>query len=135
MMPPLPKQNKTKEADFALQFRKWWTLHPFAGEFEIKYARNGSLAFSQLSHEQEVIGLAAISNQGMFVRRSSGTIGGADYSGLVRSPYWIVVKFEKHFYVISLKDFIQEEKTSKRRSLTEKRALEISVKLTYPHTP
>jgi hypothetical protein len=127
-MPPLPAQHKKKEADFGVQFRKWWTLHPLSGEIELKYARNGKdLPFSEVSSDQVAVGLMATSKKGVLVRRSAGTTGGADYSGLVQSPYWIVVKYTKHFYIISLETFLLEKNRSTRKSLTEERARAICV--------
>lgn len=130
-MPPLPKQNKKKEADFGITFRKWWEANPLRGEIEIKYARNDVFPFSELSHDQEVIGNMAISRKGVLVRRSAGTTGGADYSGLVQSPYWIVIKYSKAFYIISLTTFLLERSRSKRKSLTQERAEAISI-ITVP---
>jgi len=126
-MPPLPKQNKSKEAAFGLKFRKWWIEHPLRGEIELKYARNGSLPFSEVSEDQVAVGTLATSKRGILIRKSAGTTGGADYSGLVESPYWIVVSFGKHFYIISLETFLREKQHSKRKSLTEERAKAICV--------
>lgn len=122
-LPSLPKQNKSKEADFGIAFRKWWKLHPMRGEFEIKDTRGRpSFAFSELSDDQIAVGLSAVKKTGILVRRTSGTVGGADYSGLVESPYWIVIKFPKFFAVIDIETFALEHKRSKRKSLTSERA-------------
>lgn len=129
-MPPLPRQNRKKEADFGLVFRKWWNNQKtkLSGEFEIKDTRGKpSFAFSELSHEQEVIGRLATSKRGVLVRRTSGTTGGADYSGLVEAPYFVVIKYLKHFYIIDLNALLAERDVSKRKSLTESRAKEISI--------
>ena len=128
MMPPLPKQNKKKEADFGVQFRAWWNKNPLQGEIEIKDTRGkDSLAFSEVSADQIAIGLMATSRKGVLVRRSAGTIGGADYSGLVQSPYWIVIKYPKGFVIISLSTFLLERDRSPRKSLTWARAQDIAV--------
>lgn len=127
-LPPLPKQNLKREADFGLVFRHWWDIHKLPGEFELKDTRGKpSFAYSELSHEQEVIARLAISKRGVLVRRASGTTGGADYSGLVESPYWIVIRFPKMWCIISFETLILERSRSKRKSLTQERASEISV--------
>lgn len=127
-LPALPHRNNQKEADFGLIFRKYWEKHPMSGEFELKDTRGKpNFAFSELSHEQEVIANLAISKRGVLVRRAAGTTGGADYTGLVQSPYWIVIKYPKHFYIISFETLILERDRSKRKSLTEERARAIAV--------
>lgn len=128
-MPPLPKQNKTKEADFGIDFRKWWEKNPMRGEFELKDTR-GKLVFyfSELSYDQEVVCNKAISRKGVLIRRSSGTAGGADYSGLVESPYWVVINYPDGFCIIGFETLLLERDRSKRKSLTWDRAKEISIK-------
>lgn len=127
-LPTLPKQNKSKEADFGLVFRKWWNKNPLHGEIELKDTRGEpSFAFSELSHEQEVIANLATSKRGVLVRRASGTTGGADYSGLVQSPYWIAIRFPKMWCIISFETLILERDTSKQKSLTADRAEAISI--------
>lgn len=128
MLPKLPKQNKKEEADFGLAFRAWWEIHKLPGEFELKDTRGKpSFLFSELSHEQEVIANLATSKRGVLVRRASGTIGGADYSGLVESPYWVAIRFPKFWCIISYKTLILERDRSKRKSLTAERAQEIAI--------
>lgn len=128
MLPDLPKQIKKREANFGLTFRAWWVKNPLRGEIELKDTRGkDSIAFSEFSQDQEIVGLAAIGKKGILVRRESGTIGGADYSGLLESPYWIVIKYPREFHVISLTTFLLEKKRSKRKSLVNSRAREISV--------
>ena len=132
MLPPLPRQNKSKEADFGFVFRKWWDKHKLPGEFELKDTRGKpNFAFSELSNEQIVIGTLATSNRGVLVRRASGTTGGADYSGLIQCPYWIVICFPNSWHIISFEALMVEKDRSNRKSLTQARASEISV-ITVP---
>lgn len=127
MMPELPKQNKKEESDFGLVFRKWWEKKRLPGEFELKDSRGQkSIAFSEFHHDQEVIANLAISRKGVLLRREFGTAGAADYSGLVETPYWIVIRYPKSFHIISYETFILERSRGKRKSLTEERALQIS---------
>lgn len=126
-LPTLPRQNKSKEADFGLQFRKWWNTTKMLGTFELKHTRGKpSIAFSELHDEQIVIGTLA-HGKGTLLRISAGTIGSPDYIGLHDFPVFIVVKYTKHFYIISLSTLLLERDRSKRKSLTEDRARAISI--------
>lgn len=127
-LPDLPKQIKGQEADFGLTFRRWWEKHPLQGEIELKDTKGkDSLPFSALDHAQEVIARMATEGKGVLVRRTVGTTGGADYTGLTKnSPYWIVINYPGGFEVISITAFLWERDNSKRKSLTSLRAREIS---------
>lgn len=127
MLPDLPRVLNKKEADFGIEFRRWWEKHPLEGEIELKDTRGkNSLPFSAFSSDQEAVARMATEGRGVLVRRAQGTVGGADYSGLVRAPYWIVVRFPKGFEVISVGTFLLEKSKSRRKSLTSARAREIS---------
>ncbi len=119
----LPKQHRKREADFGVAFRAWWKLHPFSGEIELKDTRGkDSLPFSALDPQQELVACADT----ILIRRTMGTVGAADYTGLVRSQYWIAIKYPKAFYVIGMKEFLRERDRSSRKSLTSARAAEIA---------
>lgn len=127
MLPDLPRTTKHREADFGVVFRKWWEKNPQVGEYEIKDTRGSdSFPFSEFSEEQETVARMATDGRGVLVRRTTGTVGGADYTGLVHSPYWLVIRFPGHFEVISVGTFLLEKSRSKRKSLTSLRAREIS---------
>lgn len=127
MLPELPRVLNKKEAEFGVSFRKYWELHPIPGEIELKDTRGKDyLAFSEFSEEQEHIARRAISAKGALIRRAVGTPGGADYSGLVNSLYWIVIKYPSGFVIISIDTFLLERSRSKRKSLLWSRAQEIS---------
>ena len=97
------------------------------GEFELKDTRGKDyLFFSEFSEDQEIVARAASGKKGILVRRSVGTPGGADYSGLVNSLCWIVIKYPKEFSIISIDTFLLERSRSKRKSLTAARARELS---------
>ena len=85
-----------------------------------------SIAYKEFHHDQEVVANLATSRKGVLLRRESGTIGAADYSGLIDVPYWIVIKYPRSFHIISYNTFILERDRSKRKSLTEARAFELS---------
>ena len=126
-LPNLPRAPKAREADFGVRFRKWWEKNPLRGEIELKDTRGkDALPFSAVSEDQRSVARLAI-GRGVLVRRTVGTPGGADYSGLVGGPYWVVIKYPRAFEVIGMETFFLEEGRSKRKSLTSKRAREISV--------
>lgn len=126
-LPDLPKQLKRSESDFSLIFRKWWETHPLPGEIELKDSRGKDyIAFSEFSQDQEVVARVATSKKGILVRRTVGTVGAADYSGLVGSLYWIVIRYPKGFVILSVDTFFLERSRSKRKSLLWARAKEIS---------
>ena len=127
-LPDLPKQKSKQEGTFAVKgFRTWWEQNPMPGEFELKDTRGKDyIAFSEFSEDQEIVAHAATGKKGILVRRTVGTVGGADYSGLVNSLYWIVIKFPRGFVVLSINTFLLERSRSKRKSLLWSRAQEIS---------
>lgn len=126
-LPPLPKQNKKKEADFGIIFRRWWERNPLPGNFELKQT-NGkdSIPFWAVEPDQIAFGMAAGSKKGVLARVSVGTTGCGDYIGLVSSPSWIVIKYPGVFHIIATEVFVMESKRNKRKSLLESRAREIA---------
>ena len=127
-LPDLPTRHRKSEADFGVVFRKWWNAHPLAGEIELKDTGGKDyLPFSSFSPDQETVAIMAMGPKGVLVRRAAGTAGGADYSGLVNAPYWLVIRFNRSFEVISVGMFLLEKSKSTCKSLTSARAREISV--------
>lgn len=127
MLPKLPTIRKNKEADFGMVFRKWWNLNPIKGPIEHKdTAGRDYLPFAAVTDEQVAIQLSAGSSKGVLIRVAQGTTGASDYAGFVNSPAWIVIKYPKAFYVISIDSFIYERDKNVRKSLTEERAKAIA---------
>lgn len=127
MLPKLPIQHKAPEADFGVAFRKWWNAHKTRGSFELKHTRGkSSFPFKAVEPEQTAFALACGSRNGVLTRVSVGTAGTGDYIGLISDPAWIVVRYPRAFYVISIGNFIFERDRSIRKSLTEERAKEIA---------
>ncbi len=135
MLPDLPRQIRKQEGDFGLEFREWWNRTRLPGNFELKHTRGkGYLPFNAVEDEQLVVGRAAYSTKGILLRVTVGTTGSPDYIGQVGQITWIVVRFPKAFYVISLESFLLEKKNSTRKSLTAARAEAIST-LTVSKAP
>jgi len=126
MLPPLPEQHKTPEADFGLVFRRWSEEQGFASSvfFELKDTRgSASLPFSAVKVEQ-IAYMTEIQFKGRFTR-IEGHVGEPDY-GWMRGECYVVIRYPSCFCVIGLMDFVAEEKDSVRRSLTVDRAKEIA---------
>lgn len=126
-LPELPRTLNRQESKFSIIFRRWWEANPLPGEIELKDTRGKNyLAFSEVSDEQIIVGTKAGTRKGILVRCTVGTTGRADYSGLVNSLYWVVIRYPTAFHVISLEAFLMEKKRSARKSLTSERAESIA---------
>lgn len=119
---------KKREADFGILFRHWLRANPmFSAAFELKQTTKDCIPFSSVE-EHQLLYLAAIrSNKGTLIR-VQGTGGEPDYIYLRNSPAYVVFKYPKSFHIIGIEAFILEKGRSKRKSLTEARAKEISIK-------
>lgn len=126
MMPPLPKQNKKREADFGVYFRGWAKSNKLiTGAYELKHTSTYAIPFNCLEDHQIAYLLSIKSDKGTLIR-VQGLGGEPDYIYLRGSSAWVVIKFKDSFHVIDVEVFIQEKGKSKRRSLTSARAREIS---------
>lgn len=134
-LPPLPKQNKHKEADFGLTFREWIEKErPISSSLELKDTRGKDfLNFNELGDNQIIYAKLISGPKGALIR-VQGTDGQPDYIWLRNTPSYVVIKYPKSFSMISVSTFLMEKERSKRKSLTEQRASEISVK-TVKKTP
>jgi len=126
-LPNLPRVNKKKEAEASLVFRHWIEENKFwTATFEMKYAHtNNSLPFSDVKPEQIAYALAIRSDRGVLMR-TDGVRGMPDYVYIRNEPSYIVIKFRKCFAIIDPLTWQLASKRSKRRSLTEGRAKELS---------
>jgi len=126
-LPDLPQQNKHKEADFGLRFRKWWNLHGKGCPYELKDTRGKEyLNYNEVSEDQIAVALASGTEKGVLLRIVSGTPGSPDYIGVKNTVSYIVIKYPKSFEVITIGNFLHEKETNKRKSLTIERAKAIS---------
>ena len=120
---------KNREAKFGILFRHWIRANPMpSASFELKDSRGkSSIAFSEVAQEQLDSAMANKSKKGNLIRVESGTNGAADYVFLRNAYAFIVIKFPGHFEIIDAETFIKEQNQSDRKSLTAKRAKEISI--------
>lgn len=130
-MPPLPKQNKKKEADFGVKLHKFYKENPsFTCAIEIKQTETDSIPFSEVKEEQLNYALAIRSDKGVLMRIVAVVEGMPDYIYMRNEPSWICIKYAKRGFVfISPDRFILERDSSKRKSLLWSRACEIASKV------
>ncbi len=128
-LPPLPKQYKTKEADFGVELRDWIMKNPrYACSIETKQTTKPSISFNSVEQKQLNFGMAIKSNKGVLIR-VQGINGEPDYVYLRNNPAYITIKYPKGFVLIDVETFIQEKERSKRKSLTWDRAKDIAIKV------
>lgn len=118
---------KTREADFGIIFRHWLRANPRSSAvFEIKQTETGSIPFSCLQ-ENQIDYLSAIRSDKGTLIRVQGVNGEPDYAYYRNAPAYVVIKYPSSFHLISIDTFLLEKARSKRKSLTEARAADISV--------
>lgn len=129
-MPPLPKQNKKKEADFGIKLRDFYKKNPdFTCAIETKQTQTDSIPFSEVKEAQLAFALAIRSDKGILMRIVPVVEGMPDYIYMRNEASWICIKYPKGFVFISPDRFILERDSSKRKSLLWSRACEIGSKI------
>ena len=122
------------EKDFQTKFNKWlkynWNM---TSAFELKMVKGKSMPFNAVK-EHQIIALRLVGSKLVYkIADDSRGTKPFDCFMLVNSPGYIVIMFykrgQKEFIIIEISNFIKEMKTSKRKSLTEKRAKEICYKI------
>src|SRR5665213_916198 len=117
-----------READFGVLFRHWLRANPrHSCAFELKQSRTDSISFASLE-EHQIFYLLAIKSKRGALLRVRGTNGEPDYILLKKFPACVVVRFPKRLHIIDIDDWVAEAKGSMRKSLTDARAAEISIR-------
>ena len=122
---------KSQEKDFSIRLRHYLKAHPLpiSCPLEIKDTRGKiSFNYAELKEEQSNNALASKSDKGNLIRISSGTVGGPDYAYYRNSPAYVVIKYPDGFVFIDIETLVLEKPMSNRKSLTWKRAQEISIR-------
>lgn len=119
-----------READFTVKFRHWLKAYPMmSGAFEVKQTTKESIPFAHIK-EHQTNALLAVS-RGQFLYKIPDDSMGYKPFDLVyfnRAFGYVVLKFPGRFHIISIDIFLKEKEESPRKSLTNKRAEEISIK-------
>lgn len=119
-----------QEKDFQTTFNHWIAgrSHESAA-FELKLTKEKSLPFSRLEEHQKRALYLAKHQEIIFKIPDAGYQNPFDSFLLKGVKAYVVVMFyergQKEFFMIDIDDWINEEKTSKRKSLTPERAREI----------
>lgn len=119
---------KKREADFGILFRHWIKAHPqFTAAYELKQTSKDYIPFSCVEDHQIAYLLAIRSDKGVFIR-VQGANGEPDYIYLRNEAAYIVIKYPNSFHLISVDAFLIAKGVSGRKSLTEAKAKEISIR-------
>lgn len=111
-------------------FHPWIRAYPMlSGPFEFKQTRTSSISLSCVSDHQLNALMACKSDKGFFYKISDESQGYKPFDGFYyrNAPAHVVIKYPNKFEIIDVETFIMEKKRSKVKSLTSKRASEISV--------
>lgn len=122
---------KKREANWSTAKCKAWCEHNLLPPaiVETKHTRgNDSISFSEFRASQRNWGMIAIGNKGKMFKMSdmSPEHKPGDYFLIGLQDYWIAIKYPKFFVVIDIEKYLEEEKRSKRKSLTAERAKAIA---------
>jgi penicillin-binding protein-related factor A (putative recombinase) len=122
-----------KERDFQTKFSKWLKYnHEGSAAFELKITKTDSLPFSSLAEHQKE-SLLHVKHSRLVYKIPDDSRGSKPFDCFKMSncPAFVVVYFythgEKQFYIIDIDKWVQEEETSKRKSLTRERAEHIGL--------
>jgi penicillin-binding protein-related factor A (putative recombinase) len=131
-LPPLPKQNEKKEADFGLVFRHWIEENKMdTCAFELKHTRGeDSLPFREVKAEQIAYATEIESDEGCLIR-VIGHNGEPDYIYMRKEPAYFLIRYQEFYCIVRRSSFLEERNTSTRKSLTSDRAREIAIKVIY----
>lgn len=118
---------KKREANFGVLLRHWLKANPrLSSALELKQTTSNALPFNALEPQQIDYLLAVKGKQGTLIR-VQGIGGEPDYVYLRNAPATVVIRFRKEFHLIDIDAFLLEKKRSKRKSLTNERARDISI--------
>lgn len=127
ILPELPRQKKSKEADFGLRFREWMRENPqWSGAYELKQCATCLNFKAVKDHQIAALKLAKGSGLLWKIADDSRGVKPFDYFYLRGAGGYIVIKYTRCFVIIDVDIFIEEKEISFRKSLTIERALEIA---------
>lgn len=133
-MQPLPKKIHRVEAEFGLELRDYISklrtpIFNTTTWLELKDTHGkDTLPFSAVSDIQIAEGLKT-KNTGSLVRVTVGTTGTQDYIWRYKDPAYVVIRYPNSWCFIDIDTFVLERDRSKKKSLGEQRAVEISIKV------
>lgn len=136
-LPELPTKHNKPEATFGEQLVKYVSklqepFFTYSCKIEIKQTTNNVFYFKQLE-DLQVLKLQKIKHEGVLIRiteaTSNGTHGIPDYDWVYKQPAYVGIKYDKSWCFIDIDTFVLERDRSKKKSMTEERACELSIKV------
>ena len=117
-----------REAAFTQLFRHWLKANPmYSAAFELKQTTTDSLPFSDVQ-EHQMAALMAAEGEGLIYKAPDDSRGikPFDIFYLRHATSYIVIKYPHFFVIILARVFGYEKAMSARKSLTSRRARELS---------
>ena len=120
------------EKNFQTKFKHWLEHHWLVtAAFELKITNDKFIYFSRLEVHQKEALLAAKHSKIYHKIPDAGDRNPFDCFILAQIPAYVVVFFyergQKEFVMVDIDSWVEEEKESKRKSLTEERARQIGL--------
>lgn len=121
-----------REAKFTTIFAKYLEKSRMIGFFELKQTSAKSLPYSSIE-EHQYEGLRAAQNNGFRWKLSDADPRTKPFDYIATMPLYsyIVVKWKDVATIIKFDDFVAEKNKKERKSITQKRAMEIAVKVIH----
>ena len=124
-----------RESDVQIKFNHYvkarWTQGRSAA-FELKICKENSIPFSNVQ-EHQVAGLLSAKEAKLVYKIPDGTLGQKPFDSMCLSGIEAYVVIIWHYdrkytraYLIDIHDWVQEDETSERRSITEERASQLA---------
>ncbi len=135
-LPELTKYKKQEESDFGVLIAQQYSkgkIFPYPHQLELKdtYGKD-SMLFKEVS-DLQLIKCLKIKHEGILIRNtissSNGAAGIPDYSWTDKQAVYITIRYPKSWCFIDIDTFVLEKERSKKKSMTEERAREISIKV------
>jgi hypothetical protein len=122
------------EAKFCSIYQQWVRAGGYkriqTAPWEAKHSRGtDSIPFSEVPESERNALFQCTTEKGYIYKISDMSAGSKGFDGFFfkNSPAYLIFAYTKTFYIISIHNFLNEVKISKRKSLTEQRAKEISI--------
>ena len=125
---------KKLEQSFSTIYQQWVHAGGYkriqTAPWEAKHCRGkDNIPFADVPKHQRNALFACTTERGYIYKISDQSSGQKGFDGIFfkNAPAYLVFAYTKKFYIISIHNFLHEDKVSKRRSLTEQRASEICI--------
>ena len=126
---------KKQEQSFCSIYQQWLMARGAKNKiqsapWEAKHCRGkDNIPFADVPQHQRDALFACTTDKGYCYKIPDQSAGQKGFDGIFfrNAPAYLVFAYPTKFYIISIHNFLHEDKISKRRSLTEARAMEISI--------